>query len=173
LLNQDPTPNWTYWRIVPTVSLLEAVVLTLNVDPSMWVPLIAGGGPAGLAEKGYLRLDLARRCLGETLTAAKPRYGEEQVRLKEFVPWAIALDWTLPDALRELGGVPSGDFSSAGSTVAAETRCREWLIGEMRKGAPTRARKKYQEEAHQRFGVGPRPFGRAWDRAKEETEATS
>src|SRR5205807_1404366 len=43
MLNEDdPRPNWAYWRDIPTVSLFEAVALSLNVDPRVLRPHVAG-----------------------------------------------------------------------------------------------------------------------------------
>lgn len=57
----------------------------------------------------------------------------------------------------------------AQSTIAAETKCGEWLAGLMREGDPTKAKKRYEEEAHSKFDVGTRAFNRAWDKAITDT----
>jgi hypothetical protein len=109
-LDEDDAPDWSYWRLVPTVKLFEAVSLSLNIDPKRLVPHPAGGGTAGIAivrvppPQFYGRLDLARRCIGETLPAAKPRYGEEHVTLQSFTKWATGLGWDVPPELEPLAG---------------------------------------------------------------------
>lgn len=109
MFDEDPAPDWSYWRGVPTVTLFEACALSLGADPKKLVPHIPGGAPSGILmslippEGLAQRLDLAKRCLGETLPAAGPRYGEEHVRIPEFIQWAAALDWELPTELLELG----------------------------------------------------------------------
>lgn len=65
-------------------------------------------------------------------------------------------------------GKPTGT-STAISTIAAETRCREWLAKLMCSGKPTMSRPKYQEEAVRLFGVGSRGFLRAWGNAITDT----
>jgi hypothetical protein len=107
-LDEDDAPDWSYWRLVPTVTLLEAVSLSLNIDPRKLVPHPAGGRFAGIAitriapPELYHRLDLAMRCVGETLPAAKSRYGKEHVRLYSFTAWATGLEWDLPSELEAL-----------------------------------------------------------------------
>jgi hypothetical protein len=55
------------------------------------------------------------------------------------------------------------------STIAAETRCRAWLAGEMRKGPPAKAKADYEAEGKTLFSVGTRAFNRAWANAISET----
>jgi hypothetical protein len=86
----------------------EAVSLSLNIDPRKLGPHPAGGGFAGIAifrippPEFYHRLDLAVRCVGETLPAAKSRYGKEHIRLYSFTAWATGLGWDLPSELEAL-----------------------------------------------------------------------
>jgi hypothetical protein len=57
------------------------------------------------------------------------------------------------------------------TTAAAETRCRNWLINEMRANIqPPRRKAAYAAEAKAEFQVGPRAFSRAWDGAIQETK---
>jgi hypothetical protein len=115
-----PPPNWRYWGIVPTVSLFEAVALSLNIEPRFFeahpahVPstmslIIALVQPPAFHE----RLDLARRCIGETLSAANARGGEEHVRISDFVKWATGLGWDLPPELLELAQAKNRRSASA------------------------------------------------------------
>jgi hypothetical protein len=107
-LDEDDAPDWSFWRQVPTLTLEEAVSLSLNIDPRKLVTHPAGGGCAGIAisrilpPEFYRQLDLATRCIGETLPAAKSRYGKEHVRLYSFTRWAAGIGWDLPSALQNL-----------------------------------------------------------------------
>ena len=56
------------------------------------------------------------------------------------------------------------------STIAAENRCKDWLVGLMSNdGAPDRLKSAYRFEAKSEFGVGTRAFDRAWQNAIAET----
>jgi hypothetical protein len=120
-LDENDEPDWSYWQLVPTVTLFEAVSLSLNIDPRRLVPHPAGGGSAGIAIARipppgfYNRLDLGRRCVGETLPAAEPRHGEEHVRLPSFTEWATGLGWSVPPELHDMaadnGSSPLEAFS--------------------------------------------------------------
>jgi len=57
----------------------------------------------------------------------------------------------------------------AQATVAAEVRCRKWLAGLMQKGPPEGPKRRYQAQAKEKFGVGPKAFNRAWANAVAET----
>jgi hypothetical protein len=64
--------------------------------------------------------------------------------------------------------------SALASTVAAEDRCRKWLVDLMVDGrAPSGPKRDYKTQARERFRVGSRAFGRAWDAAIQETGNTS
>jgi hypothetical protein len=103
-------PDWSYWRLIPTVTLLEAVSLSLNIDPRTLVPHPPKGRLHGLAtvrippSEFYSRLDLAMRCIGEMLPGAKPRSGEGHVTLQSFTKWAAGLGWDVPPELEALAG---------------------------------------------------------------------
>jgi hypothetical protein len=51
------------------------------------------------------------------------------------------------------------------STVAAENRCREWLVEEIRKGPQAGNKASYAEKAQKSFGVSARGFVRIWRKA--------
>jgi hypothetical protein len=60
------------------------------------------------------------------------------------------------------------------STIAAEDRCRKWLVDLMVDGkTPSGPKRDYAREARERFQVGSRAFARAWDAAIQETGNTS
>jgi hypothetical protein len=125
--DDDDTPDWSFWRLVPTVTLFEAVALSLNLDPRVLVPHPRGGRPAGLSvvrippPEFYFRLDLARRCINETLPAAKPRYGEEHVTLQCFTKWSIGFGWDIPPDLEALANVNELSDSIAKSELEQPT----------------------------------------------------
>lgn len=57
------------------------------------------------------------------------------------------------------------------STVNAERRCHLWLTELMSCGKPkTKKKSEYQKEAFNQFGVGTKPFTRAWANAVSDTE---
>lgn len=159
---------------MPTVSVFEAVALSLNVDPRVLRPHLPKGATSGVPisrippAEIYPRHNLAMRCIGETLPAAKPRYGEEHVYLKHFGVWADANGWSLPDALWEItGALPA---RSRRATIAAEKQCQDWLVDQMRQGPPSKNRNEYMAEAMRLFSVGVNAFTRAWRNATKEAD---
>ena len=63
--------------------------------------------------------------------------------------------------------------SALASTIAAEDRCRKWLVNLMLDGkAPSGPKRGYASEARERFQAGSRAFARAWDAAIKETGNT-
>jgi hypothetical protein len=54
-------------------------------------------------------------------------------------------------------------------TVAAETRCRKWLIEQMQNGPGNGRKADYRDRAQQEFGVSERAFIRAWAAAIAQT----
>ena len=56
------------------------------------------------------------------------------------------------------------------TTIAAETRCKDWLAGLMRQEErPSKTKSGYRTEAKKQFSVGSRAFDRAWRNACVET----
>ncbi len=56
------------------------------------------------------------------------------------------------------------------ATIAAETRCKNWLIELMSKdGPPDRPKPQYRSEAKSEYSVGTRAFDRAWQNAIAKT----
>ncbi len=113
-------PDWNWWRHVPTVTLHEAVALSLNIDPKQ---LRRAGTRALIAGTQFdegpefeRRLALAKRCLGDTLLGpvnqSAVRYYDEAaaVRLRDFAAWARSVEWQIPQELAQLaaGGDQSG-----------------------------------------------------------------
>ena len=105
-------PDWPFWRLLPAVTLREAVALSLNADLRKLLPR-----PGGVAVSRILppifsdRLDLANRCFGgETLPAVQILPGgESKVTLQAFARWAIGIGWPVPEELVALAGDPVED----------------------------------------------------------------
>jgi hypothetical protein len=98
------TPDWGWWRHVPTLTLREAVALSLNLDPARSMELLSSQERREFGK----RQTLATRCLGESLdgplNSAVVHYEgvEPVVRLKTFAAWSIGVEWDVPAGLVEL-----------------------------------------------------------------------
>ena len=110
-------PDWDWWRHVPTVSLHEAVALSLNIDPQKLRrahDLIRRQFDEG--PEFERRLALATRCLGDILSGPVNYpavcYFDEApaIRLRDFAAWAQSVDWQLPP---ELARLPARERQSA------------------------------------------------------------
>lgn len=71
-------------------------------------------------------------------------------------------------ALRHAAGQPQQDPPRRRATVAAGSRCRDWLIGLMKSGPQEQAKIRYQEHAVATYGISTRQFKSAWDQARQE-----
>ena len=101
-------PNWMVWANVPTVELLGAIALSLDIDPREvrhsrdgWM---AGGGEPFLDEgKEFLdRLEVAKRNLSQSgplvptaLVRGAPHKCEAPI--SAFGQWARSIGWELPN----------------------------------------------------------------------------
>jgi hypothetical protein len=113
-LSTDRNPNWGTWAHVPSVTLPEAVALSLNIDPHKLRPNPHSWKAGRLLFQEGLefenRLMLAERCLGETLPGPvnkmAVRYYDTDalVRLPEFAAWAQSVEWQIPAELARLSG---------------------------------------------------------------------
>jgi hypothetical protein len=110
-------PDWTYWLHVPDVSPVEAVALSLDIDPKS-LSIVQGvhgrslrGVPEAEAAEFAKRLDLTKRNIGPTLVVMNGREhqrGEEpKIRLKRFATWAAQIEWLIPAELAALAGPES------------------------------------------------------------------
>lgn len=103
-MTTNKSPDWGWWRHVPTVTLREAVALSLNIDPARSLELLSFHERREFEK----RQALAKRCLGEGLDGplnwAVVHYegAEPVVSLKAFATWAIDVDWQIPAALAQL-----------------------------------------------------------------------
>jgi len=117
-----PSPNWSFWRQVPTWTVFEAVALSLNIDPKK-LDTHPSHGRAGIAVQHipppefHARLELALRCVGATLQATNAeavelRNAEPKVTPLAFVTWAKGLNWPMPGILYDLGAAADDHSSS-------------------------------------------------------------
>ncbi len=69
--------------------------------------------------------------------------------------------------------LPSKAAVNADRTISARTKCREWLINEMRKCPAQRPFPKqyYRDEAFSRFKIGPKAFDTVWQQAIDAAPA--
>jgi hypothetical protein len=101
----DREPNWSQWKHIPTVTLLEGVALSLNIEPKN---LCRDWTLETRVDEGREfddRLFLAKRCLGKTLAIAHfvDVYDDPVVKLRDFAAWALSVGWPLPGQFSELG----------------------------------------------------------------------
>jgi hypothetical protein len=101
---QKPLPKWEMWKHVPKLSAVEAVALSLNVDPAKvykwskgkWV--FNGGSGMAWEVAGFSdRLFLFTRCFGALV----------EMSLKELANWSQSVDWNVPVELAALAPWPS------------------------------------------------------------------
>jgi hypothetical protein len=107
-------PDWGWWSHVPTVTLHEAVALSLNIDPKQLrrasTHALIAGRQFDEGPEFERRLALANRCLGDTLPGPLNQlsvhyYNEAAaVRLREFARWAHSVEWRVPPELARLAG---------------------------------------------------------------------
>jgi hypothetical protein len=103
-MNSTKSPDWGWWRHVPTVTLREPVALSLNIDPARSLELLSFHERREFEK----RQALATRCLGEALDGplnwAVVHYegAEPVVSFKAFATWAIDVDWQIPAELAQL-----------------------------------------------------------------------
>ncbi|MBV9824417.1 MAG: hypothetical protein JO001_01860 [Alphaproteobacteria bacterium] len=108
-------PDWNFWRDASWVLLREAVALSVSINP---YALRIGQGATGkillgipeeIEEEFDRRLDLAHRSLGVKLPTLDGYDGAfSKIRLDEFLVWATALKWRLPNGLpRDIQRQPS------------------------------------------------------------------
>jgi hypothetical protein len=101
----NQAPDWEWWKHVPTVTLREAVALSLDLDPARSLEL-RGSSERREFEK---RLALATRCYGESLEGLNRvavGYGvaAPTVKLQAFAKWAMGIGLEIPGVLSELAG---------------------------------------------------------------------
>lgn len=61
------------------------------------------------------------------------------------------------------------DAPKSRTTIAAQTRCKNWLVSLMRVGPPTKNKGNYRKTAQREFEVGTKVFDRAWANAVAES----
>lgn len=100
------SPDWAIWRHMPTLSAIEAISLSLDVDPSLvkcrddttWVRSSSDPRQFDHLLPGFAdRLRLYRRVHREPLSPA------------EFASWCHVIGWNMPLELAELAPTPAAD----------------------------------------------------------------
>ena len=166
------SPDWSFWLTVPALLLKEATALTLGIDPPSMEP--HGPGVAVWSPpptEFWDRLELARRAVVANQLAAMQKDGKDYVTAMGFATWAIQRGWQMPPEMEQLAEEQalSASAKRAHSTAAAATKCRKWLIAQMRQGPPAKMRDEYKAEAIDLFpGLSGRGFLLAWDNAKTQ-----
>lgn len=105
-------PDWGFWLHVPDVLVMEAVSLSLDIDPKT-LSMRQGvdgrylhGLPEADTKEFARRLDLTNRNLGSTLTVMNWREhrngADPKIRLQRFAAWAARI-WPVPPELAALG----------------------------------------------------------------------
>ena len=117
-----PLPNWAMWKHVPQLRDVEAVALSLDLDPgkvyewskNKWVYNNSSRGSATTVSEFADRLFLFRKCFG---LYAKTRLGQ-------FAAWAKSVGWVIPDELQALAEIPkqaTEEQSQLGVPIATST----------------------------------------------------
>jgi hypothetical protein len=185
----DPrAPDWRTWKNIPTVTLYEAVALSLGIDPKKLrlnpkMQLFNAGKRYNEGAEFDARLFLVRRCLGESLPGpinfVDVHYNDSDpmVRLSSFVEWARSVRWELPAELQQVAGCTQNAEPRSGAAdeyvppkglrtnkaEAAEKACRGWLIGLKERPATKDLAFSLAQAAV--AGIGPlsrKAFERAW-----------
>jgi hypothetical protein len=142
MANEGRAPNWRKWKHVPTVTIYEAVALSLNIaperlrrNPHSWM---AGRAIFDEGVEFEERLFVAQRNLSDLDNSnfAVVHYFDETpvVGLKRFLAWAISIGWELPDELAELVVVPPAEpvpdvRGEYGQTATEDETYRTGLAG--------------------------------------------
>ncbi len=123
-------PDWRFWRHVPATTLVEAVALSLDIDPkklrfgrNAW----RGGRKFDEGAEFENRLELTRRCLGNSLAgpvnwlAVRYEDAHPAVELATFAAWALSVGFSIPS---ELAPLASRAADPRALVEAAETTTR-------------------------------------------------
>lgn len=114
------TPNWDKWRLIPAVTLMEAVALSLNIDPADIRQMGDAAIRANREWRDYReRMKIVRANCGRGKRFTYPRtaygaFGESTISLKEFVTWVRSeTKWDIPPELAEIAtGMSSEQLST-------------------------------------------------------------
>lgn len=127
-------PDWTKWRHVPEVTLIEGVALSLNIDPSEFDFIDHRGMvhaySALVSAENRLehekRLFIAKRNSGVN-RALKPTGNTElsgsiQVLLPQFAAWVCSMKWSIPQELVEIARDSATDLKHIGPTDIGDSK---------------------------------------------------
>lgn len=168
-----PTPDWIFWRAVPTVTLSEATALSLNIDPRHFhIRAVSCPEEPGYhhfewnypPDQFYPLIELITRCVGKTLPEATPQDAEprevedRRVELVQFAAWAKGVGISLPSELSSLAADATRMAWPKGVSTDLRTAV-ETAISE--KGQPGReiAWKLFCDDVRSRCRVGPSARG--------------
>lgn len=91
-----PLPNWAMWKHVPQLSDIEAIALSLNVDPAK----VEKNWNQQWVYKSSRNLTSSVPDFTERLFLWRRRFGlNSQTSLRRLVELAKAFDWSVPDEL--------------------------------------------------------------------------
>jgi len=111
-MSEDRRVRWSVWKHIPDVNVLQAVALSLNIDPQKirthgqsWM---TGEAVVIEAEEFHDRLQILKANLTYTgdLEITSMQLGGglgTKITVTSFARWASSLGWIIPDELRELG----------------------------------------------------------------------
>jgi hypothetical protein len=137
-------PDWTHWLQLETMTLKEAISLSINVDPctvriasnkvyietaaDLSRPMARYSLSIRPAPNEFcLRWDLAFRSIAISLPAVnlpahRDRGDQPLIEATVFVAWALEKGWKIPTDLRQLAAHDKPLRSSSGSPPQAPTR---------------------------------------------------
>ena len=149
-----------------TASLPEDEVLPTNVDVRLQLQIETYGRDG----KPINSLDLKKHAEGSLDLTRETLISMAGLQLwcdrEEFAGWAQLRRMKRPNFLPP---TPSTHDKEIVSTIAAETRCKKWLMALMELGPRDKVKADYRKEAKSQFGIGIRAFDRAWANAIKET----
>jgi hypothetical protein len=90
-------PNWGLWKHIPELTVMQAVALTLNVEPR----LISASRRN--ASDFSDRLFLFESCFGT----------RHKISLLELAKWAQSVDWNIPVEIGPLAPLPAVEYQAA------------------------------------------------------------
>lgn len=133
----DRKPNWAVWGNLPTVELLGAVALSLNIDPKKvkhsphgWMAGASEGPILEEAQEFLDRLAVVVGNIGERgfiATAGNlsvPRH-KKVVSIRDFGRWAIGIGWEMPAEFRQLASANAEMTTQADGSLNDATR-EQW-----------------------------------------------
>jgi len=139
----NEAPDWGWWKHVPTVTLREAVALSLDLDPAN-----IGALNFSTYREFESRLALAKRCLGESLDGPVNRVAvwiegdKPAIRLQAFARWAVhIIGWDVPRDLLDLAASTGQSGNSRNADEGDHTPQDDLSVSFMQTGVAGRPSK--------------------------------